>query len=189
MKRASHDMKPLPPIEYLRECLEYRDGKLVWLERPEHHPFKDARMRNVWNGTYAGKQAGSEMANGYRLISLDNAKFLEHRIIYHMMRGPLDPSKFIDHIDYDHTNNRIENLRPCSHAENLMNQPGRLSKYGVLPKHVRWSKNERKFKVCMRANGSVHHIGTFETIDAAEAAAAKARQRLHGEFQNCEAGK
>lgn len=121
------------------------------------------------------------MTNGYRMVAILDTKFLESRLIFHMMIRPLVGRETVDHRDQDHSNNRHNNLRACSHARNLLNQPGRRSPDG-LPKHVHWSKRERKYKVSMRADGARHFIGTFSELADAAAAAADARSRLHGEF-------
>lgn len=174
--------RALPPREFVASILIYRDGCLFWRVRPSSH-FKTLRTANVWNGTWAGKRAGSPMLNGYRMISIDGVKFLEHRLICHLMNGVVGVSDEVDHIDHDHTNNHAENLRACTHAQNSMNQPGRQQKYGPLPRHVHWSARERKFKVTLRANGAVHFIGTFADLSQADAAARAARKRLHGEYE------
>ncbi len=183
----THSMKPLPAPAYLAEYLDYRNGQLFWKKRPDSLQLLSTRLRNSWDGRFLGKRAGSPMRHGYRLITVDGSRYLEHRIIFQMLRGPFDGGQYVDHINHDHTDNRIENLRLCSHAENLMNQPGRPSKYGALPKHVHWNENEQKYKVVLRANGKAHHIGTFSTLDEASTAAKDARARLHGEFKNDEA--
>lgn len=178
----SRQAKPMPDRGYLHECLRYEDGRLFWRNRPEHH-FRSHKAWAIALATASGRRAGSPMRNGYRLIHLDGQKYLEHRLIYHMLISPLEEQQRVDHIDHDHTNNRWQNLRACSHAENAMNQPGRPSKYGT-PKGVHWSVREQKYKVAMRAGGKVHFVGTFATLEAASDAAHAARLRLHGQFAN-----
>lgn len=184
MKRSTRNPKPLPDASYLRECLEYRaDGTLHWLWRSELH-FKSKRSYATWNATYAGKRAGSPMKNGYRLISLDEVKFLEHRIIYAIEHGTIPNGCSIDHIDHNHRNNCIENLRACSHAENLWNQPprGRTHNGIVLPTHVVWNKLEKKYKVEVRVKNRRVFVGTFALLDDAARAATEAAAKLRGEF-------
>lgn len=177
----TRQLRELPSPEFLRERLEYRDGALYWRLRPRSD-FPSRRSANSWNAHYPGMRAGSPMKNGYRMVALVDTKFLEHRIIYHMMVEPLSGVQRVDHIDQDFTNNRAWNLRACSHAENLMNQPGRPRVYAPLPKHVYWSKREKKYKVSLRANGHRHYLGTFDSLADATLAAEAARVRLHGRF-------
>ena len=174
--------KPMPERSELERLLTFRDGRLYWLPRGRKD-FRSDRAMKSWNSRYAGAVAGGIMSNGYRLISIGNSKYLEHRIIFHMLVRDLHPEECIDHIDLDISNNSIGNLRACTHAQNLMNQPGRRP-LGSLPKHVFWSKREQKFKVGFRANGKRHHVGTFGTAAEADEAARAARAVLHGEFAN-----
>lgn len=171
--------RELPSADYLRTILAYKDGKLFWRSRPVAS-FASTRIANVWNGTWAGKRAGSPMRNGYRMVSIDGTKFLEHRLIHHMVKGPVRAEDTVDHEDHDHTNNREENLRLCTQAKNAMNQPGRRG--DAIPRHVYWSKRERKYKVSMRADGRQHFIGTYGSLSEASTAAEEARARLHGSF-------
>ena len=179
--------KPMPERRELERLLTFRDGRLYWRRR-DRRDFSSDRAMNIWNSRYAGSVAGGAMSNGYRLISIGNSKYLEHRIIFHMIVRDLLPAECVDHIDLDQTNNSPTNLRACTHAQNLMNQPGRRP-HGSLPKHVSWSKRERKFKVGFRANGKQHHIGTFATVAEADEAARAARAALHGEFSNDQRGR
>lgn len=174
--------KPLPGPDFLRECFEYvADGGLIWLPRPQHH-FASLRLAAAWNGQWPGLRAGSPTANGYRSIIIDQVRYLEHRLIYHMMVAPVRVDQEVDHRSTDRSNNRQENLRASTHKQNAVNQPGRRD--GALPKHVYWSKRESKYKVQLRAGGKVHFIGTYAHLGEATAAADAARDRLHGEFAN-----
>ena len=173
------EAKPVPSATYLRECFRYEDGELFWIARPSKH-FRCLRDECAFNGTWAGKRASSPMKNGYRLTGVNGKKYLEHRLIYEMMIGSLRQDASIDHIDHDRSNNRITNLRQCSHAENSANQPGRRD--GSTPKHVYFSKNENKWKVQIRAGGEVHFFGTFASMEEAARVAEAARSRLHGSY-------
>lgn len=174
--------RPLPNADYLVSILTYEDGALFWKTRPVGM-FKNARLAAIWNSRWAGTRAGSPMKNGYRMVSVNDTKLLEHRLIHHMVNGPVNFSDEVDHIDHDHTNNHAANLRLCTHAQNLMNQPGR-TRCRALPKHVHWSAREGKFKVALRANGRRLSIGTFETLEEAASAANAARKTHHGIFSN-----
>ena len=167
--------RALPSPAELERLFRYEDGCLYWRPREE----TSGRVR-YWNSRFAGQRAGGVQPNGYRAVCVENVRFLEHRLIYQMILGPVPAEAEIDHRDTDRLNNRIENLRACLHAQNAMNSGARGAR--ELPKHVYWSTLERRYKVQLRANGSTHHIGTFLSLDEASAAAAEARARLHGEF-------
>ena len=180
MPKKKRKFRPLPAPEWLRDRLEYRGGMLFWKQRPISD-FFDERAFKIWNSQNANRRAGSSMSNGYRMVSMLGTKFLEHRIIFQMEKRALRAGETVDHSDQNHVRNEVDNFRGCTHAQNLMNQPGRRPG-SALPKHVYWSKREQRYKVAMRANGSVHNIGTYSDLEIASAAAKEARDRLHGEF-------
>lgn len=185
-RRSTHDIKPLPPMELLRSIFHYkRNGQLFWKRRTVG--FASNRACSIWNSRFVGMRAGYRMQTGYRLITVNNVRYLEHRIIYHLLRGPLSSKDYVDHLDYNAANNKISNLRKCSHAQNLMNQPGRSRK--GLPKHVTWSNLEQKYKVKIRSHGAIYNLGTFAILDHAIKAAERGAAELHGAFRFKEARK
>jgi hypothetical protein len=98
-----------------------------------------------------------------------------HRIIINTPKDLL-----VDHINHNSLDNRKENLRVCTIAQNQYNQTARLasSKY----KGVSWQKVARKWKVEIIKNRKCFHVGLFENeIDAAKAYNVKAKE-LFGEF-------
>lgn len=79
-----------------------------------------------WNSRYAGKLAGSRTPEGYWQIKLEGQTFLGHRLAWVHYHGEW-PEGEVDHINHRKSDNRIENLRDVSHAENQRNrknQPG-----------------------------------------------------------------
>jgi hypothetical protein len=102
------NMKEYPTQEYLNSVLEYRDGKLYW---------------KVDNGKkFAGDQAGTYVkSTGYRTIGINYEIYPEHRLIWIMFNGNVSNDIYIDHINMTRDDNRIENLRLLTHAQNLFN--------------------------------------------------------------------
>ena len=85
-----------------------------------------------------GKLAGTITKTGYRQVSVDNKLYLAHRVIFAMHWGFLP--QFIDHIDGNRLNNKIENLRQCTDQQNKYNTPVKAkSKTGI--KNVQWERN------------------------------------------------
>lgn len=67
-----------------------------------------------------GTKAGTLRKDGYILCSFQGKRYLAHRLVWFYHHGCW-PIYFIDHIDGDRSNNRIENLRQATCAENLQN--------------------------------------------------------------------
>ncbi len=66
-----------------------------------------------------GDIAGYLMKTGYVSVSINNKAYLCHRLAYLYVNGYMP--KLVDHIDRDKTNNAINNLRPTTRSENILN--------------------------------------------------------------------
>lgn len=152
--------------ERVAELFEYRDGGLYW---------KVCSAQRI----KIGDRAGSSHDCMCKRVKVDGKNYLEHRLIYLMHNGELP--EFLDHIDGDRTNNRIENLRPCTMAENQHNTGlPRTNTSGV--KGVSWYGQSGKWMAQLRINGATIYLGLFKEIDEAKETVMKARERYHGEF-------
>lgn len=85
----------------------------------------------------------------------------------------------VDHINNDKLDNRKENLRLCTRAENCRNSRG-WSKTGY--KGV--TKVGSRYRATIMVNGQAHRLGMHSTPEAAHAAYCEAATRLHGQFAN-----
>jgi hypothetical protein len=151
--------------ELLQQTFSYEDGNLVW-------------KKQIGKRSFIGKIAGSNV-HGYYRIGLLNKEYLTHRLIFMFHHGYLP--KEVDHIDGNKLNNRIENLRPASHSENLNNQKLRVDSISGH-KNVGWASREQKWRVRVTKNGKQKHIGYFIDRDLAELVAVEATNKLHQEF-------
>lgn len=151
------------------DLFEYRDGALYWRVKP-------CRRDPV------GMKAGFfDAARGYTAICYNRKRYYIHRLIYLIHNGYLPPQ--VDHIDGDKTNNRIENLRACNHAQNARNKPAQINNTSGV-KNVVWDKNRLKWVVYMKVNGKNTNFGGFEDIELAAFVASELRDRHHQEFAN-----
>lgn len=179
--------RPLPSLGYLRECfeLDIATGRLTWRVRPTYH-FAKTRFRsaqstaNNWNTIWGGREALTNNERGYRRGKLGDQFVYAHRIIWKMVHG--HDAEVIDHIDGDRGNNRPENLRAISHAENCRNQ--RLhahNRSGVTG--VSWDKQSGRWRAEHPGRRRDKHLGYFDDLPSA-AAARKAAEAAAGYHPN-----
>lgn len=182
--------KALPSPEVLRQLLRYdpETGKLFWLPRTADlfvsgHRTREGNCGN-WNSRFAGREAfTADDGMGYRQGSIFGVLYRAHRVAFALMTGGW-PTGLVDHIDGDGRNNRWANLRPASSAENARNKRlTALSVSGV--KNVRQT-GSGKWSSRITVDRKCQHLGTFDSIEDAAAAYAKASAELHGEFGRLE---
>ena len=151
------------PSEFLHELFDYCDGELLW--------------KVSGNGRKVGKTAGAVNRDGYKRVKINYKLYAIHRLVWIMHGNTSAP--FIDHINGDQLDNRIENLRAATHSQNCMNRQVRFdSKSGV--KGVTRKKN--KWYGCVMVNSKRYSAGYFDHKEDAINAVAKLRKELHGEF-------
>jgi hypothetical protein len=149
----------------IKENFDYIDGYLY-------------RIKKNSNNARMGKIDGHK-TNGYLVAGLNGKQYLVHRLIFAWHKGYM-PSQ-VDHIDGDILNNHIENLRPCTNAENTRNQSVK-SRNRLGHKGVMLNKRKNKYIAQICCDYKRIHLGTFATLEEAKRAYAKASQELHGEY-------
>ena len=145
--------------EYLKFRLRYNPetGEFHWAAVNKHHP------------RLTGRLAGT-IRDGYIIIKIDGMAYRGHRLAWFYIHG-VWPEE-IDHINRDGLDNRMVNLRECTHAENVRNH-GRTC-VRILPSGM--------FQARIAFEEKTYHLGTFETEGLALKAYQDARERLYGEF-------
>jgi hypothetical protein len=87
----------------------------------------------------------------------------------------------VDHINHNGLDNRKDNLRLCTRAQNALNQrprKGTSSKY----KGVYWHERDKRFYAQISHKGRRFHLGSFKSEIAAAHAYDKKALELFGEF-------
>jgi len=128
-----------------------------------------------------GRPAGNLRADGYVHVMYNRQRYYAHRIIWYLENGKF-PDGVIDHIDHNRSNNKIENLRDVTHAENLKNcSLSKRNTSGVCG--VSFDKKSQKWRAYMRINNKNQCLGTVDTIEeAAKLREAKQKEMNYHEF-------
>ncbi len=93
-------------------------------------------------------------------------KYSAHRLAWFLMTGAW-PTKAIDHIDGDPTNNKWENLREVTHQENLHNLVHlRRNNTSGFP-GVNWDIMGRKFRAQIGYGFTKYYLGLYQTAEHA----------------------
>ena len=109
----------------------------------------------------------------YAARSIVGKNFRMHREILNAPEGLV-----VDHRNHNGLDNRRENLRLCTVAENNMNRrPSKRANKSSRFKGVSWDKRRRCYQAYIQQNGKLIKIGRFKSeIDAAKAYDEKAKE-------------
>jgi len=160
--------KPIPDdISEKVEVDELCESGLRWKNTPEvHHKVR-------------GKPAGHKNVHGYWHVKHKGKLYKNHRVIWFLIND-VDPAECqVDHRDRNPSNNKIENLRLCTHRQNQRNR-GKHKNNRHKYKGV--SKNTRGYQARIRIKGKQIHLGTFATQEEAASRYNQAALKHHGEF-------
>lgn len=149
--------------ELVRELFDYSNGKLYW-RKPNHK-------------VTVGKEFGSLRKDGYKHAIIQGNKYLVHRVIFLWHHGYLPT--FIDHINIDKSDNRIENLRPATRSLNQQNRSTPKNNTSGI-KGVTWHKSLKKWIVQLQVNGVKKNFGSYFDIDYAKFIAEAMYHKYHG---------
>jgi len=146
--------------ELLHQIFDYRDGHLFW---------KIAKPKVAKNS-----RAGSAFTNKYIQVKLNQKRYYIHRLIYLYHHGILP--QYIDHIDGNSANNKIENLRPATQSQNLGNSKQKNNNTSGY-KGVCWDGQRKKWLARIQIHYQFIHIGRYNSPK--EAAIAYNNAALH----------
>jgi hypothetical protein len=147
----------------LKNLFDYVDGNLV--------------AKTNANKRKAGDVLGTPNDKGYLKGRVNQRLYRVHRLVFLYFHGFMPPQ--VDHIDGNRQNNRIENLREATSAQNNQN---RTATGASKIKGVVWHKQSKKWVASICINRKSVHLGSFEKIEDAAQVATDARKKLHGEF-------
>ena len=151
----------------IKDLLLYENGKLYWRK-------KVSRKINV------GDEAGTfRKTDSYRQIMINSQVHRTHRLVYLYHYGYMP--ELIDHINQNPNDNRVDNLRPATRAENAYNSKLRPDNTSGV-KGVTWDKAKKRWVARVYADRTCVNLGRFIELADAITAVKAARRQHHGEF-------
>lgn len=173
--RKRNDLKDIgTPLENL---FEYRDGELYWRQPPDSF-FDNPRAIKGFVTRHVGKRAGRKTTE-YREVGIRGKRYAEHRIIYFLHTG--EQPEYVDHIDGNPLNNRIENLRSATNSTNQANAKMRHDNSSGY-KGVSWHKGKQKWRATITIAGKSKHLGLFESLEEAVSVRRAAANETFGDY-------
>ena len=170
---ATQDARAIPLDQSrLKTVLAY-DPETGWLT------WTNCRKSDIKEGTRAG-YVGHK---GYRMITVFNIEYSEHRVIWLWMTGRW-PADQIDHKDNNKSNNAWDNLREASNSQNSMNKPRRRFVSHAPKRQYRGVQKDKHDKYIAVLGGI--HVGYFQTAEEARDAYWRAAEERYGAFVNKE---
>lgn len=173
-------------VERLRQIMDYdrETGVFTWRARLVTH-----KCHKAWNAQWAGKAVRviESVSPGTRskhfTIRISGKHYGAHRLAWLHVTGAW-PKHEIDHRDTDGQNNRFNNLREATHAQNQCNK-GVMRNNSCGVKGVSYRPNrlgKKKYYAQINWQHKVRFLGWFATAEeGGEVYRAKAAE-LHGEF-------
>ena len=140
-------MKEIPLSRGMVALVDDEDSedlsRFKWYAHPTHHTFYAARGIRL---------------NGKHIIEMMHRRILD-----------VEPGELVDHKNHNGIDNRRENIRTCTVAENAKNRLKRTSASSRF-KGVCWDAINKKWKASIKLNKKLRHIGLFaDEEDAARA--------------------
>lgn len=114
-----------------------------------------------------------------RIMLSDGKTYVVHRLAWLYMTGS-HPVGDIDHIDGNRKNNKFDNLRDCTHSENMMNRGGPQANNALGIIGV--SKSQGRFQAQIQIQGKRYHLGRFDTAELASQVYQAAAKKMHAGF-------
>lgn len=132
-----------------------------------------------------GHRAFERVKDTYKYGTFKGVDFLAHRVVWAIYYGEWVEEGFeIDHINGDTTDNRIENLRKVTSAENAKNLGRRLvanQEHDSGVNGVYWHRKNKKWVVRIKSGGKWTYFGSYVDLD--EATSVRRRAEVAFGFQ------
>lgn len=170
---ANYSGRVRPTAEIVRNKYDYDPATGIFKHRRRvcgrrsHHP----------------SGVGGIDAYGYHRLSVNGRQYKAHIIAWLFCYGEW-PDGEIDHINGIRDDNRIANLRVCTHQQNQANRPMQSNNTsgakGVCVMRLSGGRVRYLARVCKDKKHRI--IGHFDTLEDAAQAYADAAAKIHGAF-------
>lgn len=160
----------------LREVLEYDKNTGIFTWKKDIYRGKQT-CKNIL--VAKGDRAGCLDRDGYRYIKYNYKKYSEHRLAY-MFTYDKIPT-FVDHIDGNKQNNKIDNLRECSRVQNGQNR-SKMANNTTGYKGVHYDKRYNKYAAQIRNNKRLEWLGYYENSEDAAKAYNNRAVKIFGDY-------
>lgn len=158
--------------ERLKELLHYNPETGIFIRRVR-----------VSSKAPAGAVAGYvDPSHGYVSIGVDGREYYGHRLAFLYMTGEW-PKKQADHKNTNRSDNRWDNLREATQAQNKTNLKLRSNNTSGY-KGVTWDAKLSKWKAQIGYGGKHIYLGVFSDKEDAKKAYDISAAKLHGDFHN-----
>ena len=118
---------------------------------------------------------------GYGMLHVNGRMVRAHRYAWERINGPIPAGMVIDHACHERSCVNTDHLRIATPSQNQQNRSGvRKGRVHDLPRGV--TPSGRGYRAQVTVGGVLHHLGTFDTVEEASAAAQAGRAELFGEF-------
>lgn len=154
----------------MKSKITQEELKLRFTYYPEEGVFRRNKSMKIF---------GSKRTDGRITMIIDGVNYMSHRLAWFYIHGywPIE----IDHIDRNHGNNKISNLREATRSQNCWNAGlGVRNKSGV--KGLSWDKLNNKWLAQVCTFGKTSTLGRFLKKEDAIIALERHRKLNHKNF-------
>jgi hypothetical protein len=116
---------------------------------------------------------------GYGLLKVSRRMVKAHRFSYELHIGAIPPGMVVDHMCHVRECVNPAHLQAVTHKQNAENFAKEYSNSRSGVRGVSWHKASNSWRAQVRHGDTVHHLGTFPTVEEAEAAAIAGRNSFH----------
>ncbi len=166
MNQISLDLQPQPSYR----LIPLTQGQFAKVSPEDYDWLMQWKWSASWHPVYRSFKATRQTPNGPRR---QKTLYMSREII------SAGPGIEADHRNHDTLDNQRGNLRPCTHAQNVLN---RRQATTSPAKGIHWYAERRKWGARIGLNRKRIFLGLFSTAEEAKAAYDKKAAELHGEF-------